>query len=185
MNWKAAEVRDRNPRFLTFINPKGIKGVYVFARIARELARRRPEIPILVTQGRSGPDALSEPDLGLAPHLAGQFPIETGRDGRNIATMPFVPDPGTFYPAVYSATKLLLMPSLWNEAFGLVAAEAMLNGIPVLASNRGALPETIGDAGFLFDIPARYTPESREVPTAEEVALGRDDHPSLGRPDRV
>ena len=61
------------------------------------------------------------------------------------------------------------MPSLWNESFGRAAAEAMLNGIPVLASNRGALPETIGDAGFLFDVPARYTPETREVPTAEEV----------------
>ena len=24
--------------------------------------------------------------------------------------------------------------------------------------------------GFFFDIPARYTPETREVPTAEEVA---------------
>ena len=84
--------------------------------------------------------------------------------------MPFTPDPRDFYPAVFSRTKLLLMPSLWLESFGLVAAEAMLNGIPVLASNRGALPETIGDAGFLFDIPARYTPETREVPTAEEVA---------------
>ncbi len=45
----------------------------------------------------------------------------------------------------------------------------MLNGIPVLASNRGALPETISDAGFLFDIPAKYTPGSREIPSAEEV----------------
>ena len=75
------------------------------------------------------------------------------------------------------------MPSLWFESFGLVAVEAMLNGIPVLASNRGALPETIGGSplpnplpegegtgGFLFDIPARYTPETRDVPTAEEVA---------------
>ncbi len=61
------------------------------------------------------------------------------------------------------------MPSLWNESFGLVAAEAMLNGIPVLASNRGALPETIGHAGFLFDIPARYTSGTRDVPTPEEV----------------
>ena len=61
------------------------------------------------------------------------------------------------------------MPSLWNEAFGLVAAEAMLNGIPVLGSNRGALPETIGDGGFLFKIPDRYTPETAGVPTAEEV----------------
>jgi glycosyltransferase involved in cell wall biosynthesis len=45
----------------------------------------------------------------------------------------------------------------------------MRNGIPVLANNRGALPETIGDAGFLFDIPARYTPRTRDLPTASEV----------------
>ncbi len=61
------------------------------------------------------------------------------------------------------------MPSLGNESFGLVAAEAMINGIPVLGSNRGALPGTIGDGGFLFDIPGRYTPETRLVPTPEEV----------------
>jgi glycosyltransferase involved in cell wall biosynthesis len=61
------------------------------------------------------------------------------------------------------------MPSLWEESFGLVAAEAMLNGIPVLASNRGALPDTLGKAGFLFDIPDKYTPETRTVPSAEEV----------------
>jgi glycosyltransferase involved in cell wall biosynthesis len=55
------------------------------------------------------------------------------------------------------------------ENAGLVASEAMFNGIPVLASTRGGLPETIGDAGFLFDIPAQYTPETRTVPTAEEI----------------
>ncbi len=61
------------------------------------------------------------------------------------------------------------MPSLWEESFGLVAAEAMLNGIPVLASNRGELPDTIGQGGFVFDIPAKYTPETRIVPSAKEV----------------
>ena len=66
-------------------------------------------------------------------------------------------------------TKLLLMPSLWNESFGLVAAEAMLNGIPVLASNRGGLAGDDRRRRLLFDIPARYTPETRDVPTAEEV----------------
>ena len=55
---------------------------------------------------------------------------------------------------------------------GLVAAEAMLNGIPVLASNRGALPETIGDAGFLIDIPARYTPETRTCPQPRRSSRG-------------
>jgi glycosyltransferase involved in cell wall biosynthesis len=62
-----------------------------------------------------------------------------------------------------------LVPSLWNEAWPLVPAEGMINGIPVLGSNRGGLPEPVGDAGFLFDIPPRYTPESRDLPSAREV----------------
>ncbi len=65
-------------------------------------------------------------------------------------------------------TKVLVMPSLMENA-GLVAMEAMLNGIPVLGSNRGALPETIGADGLLLEIPARYTQQSPEIPTAEEV----------------
>jgi glycosyltransferase involved in cell wall biosynthesis len=133
--------------YVTFINPHVVKGVYVFARIARELARRRPDIPILVTQGRSRGDALCNPALGLAPHLLGQFPIAPTCDGRNIITMPFTPDPRSFYPAVYANTRILLMPSLWLESFGLVAVEAMLNGIPVLASSRGALADTVGGSG--------------------------------------
>jgi glycosyltransferase involved in cell wall biosynthesis len=154
---------------VTFINPQRDKGVYVFSRIAQELARRRPDIPLLVTQGRSHADALRVPDLGLAGYIAGQFPDAKTGEGRNIVLMRFTPDPRAFYTAVYSVTKLLLLPSLWNESFGLVAAEAMLNGIPVLASDRGALPDTVAAAGFLFDIPAKYTPQTREVPSAEEV----------------
>ena len=83
---------------------------------------------------------------------------------KNLRIMSNAPDARVFH----ALTRLLLMPSLMENA-GLVAMEAMLNGIPVLASNRGGLPETIGDAGFLFDIPSCYTPETREVPTAEEV----------------
>jgi hypothetical protein len=62
------------------------------------------------------------------------------------------------------------MPSLWRESLGRVAIEAMANGIPVLASDRGALSETLGDAGFVFTIPERCTPGSGEVPAAREVA---------------
>ena len=46
----------------------------------------------------------------------------------------------------------------------------MANGIPVLASDRGALPETLGDAGFAFTIPDRYTPTNLAIPTPHEVA---------------
>jgi alpha-1,3-rhamnosyl/mannosyltransferase len=44
----------------------------------------------------------------------------------------------------------LVFPSLW-EGFGLPAVEAMSCGIPVLSSNRGSLPEVVGDAGLYFD----------------------------------
>jgi len=46
----------------------------------------------------------------------------------------------------------------------------MANGIPVLASERGALPETLGNAGFVFTLPERCTPATGAVPSAREVA---------------
>lgn len=43
----------------------------------------------------------------------------------------------------YSAADLVLMPSLHEEGFGRVAAGALLSGTPVIASDRGALPEVV------------------------------------------
>ncbi|AEH06048.1 glycosyltransferase family 4 protein [Methanothermococcus okinawensis] len=42
---------------------------------------------------------------------------------------------------IYKVSKLILMPSRWNEAFGRIVLEANYLGIPVIASNRGGLPE--------------------------------------------
>ena len=49
-----------------------------------------------------------------------------------------------------NAAQALVMPSLW-EGFGLPALEAMSCGTPVLASDRGSLPEVVGDGGSFFD----------------------------------
>jgi glycosyltransferase involved in cell wall biosynthesis len=84
----------------------------------------------------------------------------------NLNRMANTPDPRDFY----RVSRAVLMPSLWRESLGRVAIEAMANGIPVLASDRGALPETLGNAGFVFTIPERCTPSSGTVPTAREVA---------------
>jgi glycosyltransferase involved in cell wall biosynthesis len=137
---------------VTFVNPVPAKGLYVFARIAEQIARRRPDIPMLVVEGRGRASWLEQVpiDLSWATNLYAMENTHAARD-------------------FYAVTKILLVPSLWNESFGLVAAEAMINGIPVLASNRGALPDVVGDAGFLFEVPSKYTPDACLVPSAEEV----------------
>ena len=43
---------------------------------------------------------------------------------------------------IYKKTKILLVPSRWNEAFGRTVVEANLLGIPAITSNRGGLPES-------------------------------------------
>ena len=77
--------------------------------------------------------------------------------------------------AWYKRADLLLVPSRW-EGFGMVVIEAMRAGLPVLASNRGALPEVLGDGGWLFDptrpataaqLLARLTPEELSAASAK------------------
>lgn len=76
----------------------------------------------------------------------------------------------------YAACDAVIMPSRW-EAFGLVAAEAMKYGKPVLASDRGALPELVQDGvnGYVFSL---------EEPDALVELLNRLDRkelPQMGR----
>jgi glycosyltransferase involved in cell wall biosynthesis len=52
--------------------------------------------------------------------------------------------------AMYAGARALVMPSL-DEGFGIPALEAMSAGVPVIASNRGSLPEVVGNGGVLLD----------------------------------
>jgi glycosyltransferase involved in cell wall biosynthesis len=47
----------------------------------------------------------------------------------------------------FAAAKALLFPTQVNEAFGLPVAEALMSGTPVIASNRGAMPELLDPSG--------------------------------------
>jgi len=51
---------------------------------------------------------------------------------------------------LYQSATALVFPSL-DEGFGIPALEAMAAGLPVVASNRSALPEACGDAALLVD----------------------------------
>jgi glycosyltransferase involved in cell wall biosynthesis len=52
----------------------------------------------------------------------------------------------------YSESEIAIVPSVY-EGFGLPAAEAMSCGVPVIASDGGALPEVVGDTSIV--VPAR------------------------------
>lgn len=54
----------------------------------------------------------------------------------------------------YAQMDVFVLPSLstpgWKEQFGVVLAEAMLMGVPVVGSSSGAIPEVVGEAGLIF-----------------------------------
>jgi glycosyltransferase involved in cell wall biosynthesis len=52
---------------------------------------------------------------------------------------------------LYKKSFVVLVPSQVSETFSMVAAEAIWRYIPVIASNYGALSETVGDCGLLVD----------------------------------
>ncbi|MHB8533222.1 MAG: glycosyltransferase family 4 protein [Solirubrobacteraceae bacterium] len=69
---------------------------------------------------------------------------------------------------LYDGARLLVQPS-HEEGFGIPVLEAMTVGVPVVAANRGALPEVLGDAGTLVD------PANREELAAAIERMVTDD----------
>jgi glycosyltransferase involved in cell wall biosynthesis len=71
------------------------------------------------------------------------------------------------------------MPSLWYEGFGLIVMEAMLRGIPVVASDSGGLPEAKQGTGYLIPVAGieRYLPVFDEHGMPEPVAPHNDAAP--------
>jgi glycosyltransferase involved in cell wall biosynthesis len=114
----------RTPRYVTFVNPSKQKGVDVFLKIARQAS----EIPFLLVEG--WPLSLSE-GRALREALK-RLPNVTFR--RRQSDM----------RKVYAQTRLLLVPSQWEESFCRVALEAQASGIPVVCSARGFLPQLGG-----------------------------------------
>jgi glycosyltransferase involved in cell wall biosynthesis len=75
-----------------------------------------------------------------------QFSAE--RDDAGVRQLGHVPD--EHLPGLYAGASAFVLPSLY-EGFGLTCLEAMACGVPVVAADRAALPETCGDAALLAD----------------------------------
>jgi glycosyltransferase involved in cell wall biosynthesis len=75
------------------------------------------------------------------------------------------------HPLVLEAmtrAAVVVVPSRWNEPFGLTALEALACGAPLIVSPRGGLPEVAGDAAVYAN------PDAPEEIAAAIVALATD-----------
>ncbi len=117
--------KQHSKKYITLINPTKSKGVNIFLKIAESVHDKK----FLVA-------GLREKTLH--------------RRITNLSNIKFV-EWTNRVENVYNETKILLMPVEWPEPFGRIAIEAGLNGIPTIASNRGGLPEAVGEGGILID----------------------------------
>lgn len=117
-----------------FISPTPRKGL----DIALKVASLCPDIPFLFVESGPLEKEMHDDLLRKLEHLPNVTFIKAQSDMR----------------PVYEAAKILIVPSLWEEAYGRVAAEAIISGIPVIAYRRGGLPEAVGKGGILLPADA-------------------------------
>jgi glycosyltransferase involved in cell wall biosynthesis len=133
---RAEEPPDPYLLFLGTLEPRKNLGVLLdaYAGLLEDRSRRWPR---LVIAGRAAPGSEAWVARATRAPLASHVELRgyVAPDARQ---------------ALMSGAMALVMPSLM-EGFGLPVLEAMSLGVPVIASQRGSLPEVMGDAGMLAD----------------------------------
>lgn len=127
---KGAYFVGRTGGSVTFVNPDAKKGYTVFI----ELAAMRPEYHFILVPGWPLPEPQMQQVAREVARLPNVIHVKSEADMR----------------VIYARTKVLLVPSQWEEGYGRVATEAQCSGIPVLGSNMGGLPEAIGSGGTVI-----------------------------------
>ncbi len=124
----------RRPYFIMVGTVEPRKNHLTALRAFARIYEKRKDISLVIV---GNPGWLSEPIVSE---------IENAARSMAIRYLRFVDD--TWIPALYAGSVGLLAPS-WYEGFGLPVLEAMACGAPVVASDRGALPEVAGDAALI------------------------------------
>jgi glycosyltransferase involved in cell wall biosynthesis len=133
----------RNPKNVLLVNPSLAKGAAIVIRLAIMLEEERPDITFEVVQSRGNWEA-------LVRQVTKQF----GEERSELSNVILTPNTQDMRP-IYARARVLLALSLWWESFGRVAAEAALNGIPVICTNRGGLLEAAEGAANQIVLPER------------------------------
>jgi len=141
--------------FLGRFSPE--KGAHLAIDAAREAGR-----PILLAGKLQEPQELAYFRAEIAPRL--------GESARFVGEA----DKGTKQKLAGRA-HCLLFPICWDEPFGMVMIEAMACGTPVVALNRGSVPEVIADGvtGFIVDDPGALPAAIRKAGDLDPAACRR------------
>lgn len=105
-------------------------------------------------------------DKNITLVVAGRGPLEeevkgATKDYSNIKFVGIVPQDKL--PTLYSASDILIVPSVSEEGFGRVILESLSCGTPVIGSNRGAIPEAMDETvGKLIDVTPNNIKEAVE-----------------------
>lgn len=145
--------KDDSAKYITLINPHPSKGVSLFLNITQWAQKNHPDWRFLVIESRGS--------LGGAFAAYKQEPEKFS----NVDVAQHTAD----IRKIYAITKLLIVPSLWYEGFGRVAAEAVINGIPVLSSTSGGLPDAINGGGMSVPAPQECHKNLAYYPQDEEM----------------
>ena len=152
IDYDHSHVEQFEQKYVTFINPSIENGVYIFAKIADELGHKRPDIPLLVVEGRATEATLAACGIDLRSH--GNINLMASSHAKR---------------RIWGVTRVCLLPALGPESQPLSVVEATINGIPVICSDRPGISETLGKAGVVLPLPERLTPATRTLPSTDEI----------------
>lgn len=143
-----------NPSFLWFSRAHPSKGLDIALQIAREM----PEIDLIV----SGSFTTSEDHVKYGNEYLKQM-----AEIPNVlyTPMPLTENHHLYKKELYSSSIGMIFSVQYAESFGLIPVEAMSTGCPIIASDRGSMPELIenGVNGFLCSDIEHYKSAVRNV----------------------
>jgi glycosyltransferase involved in cell wall biosynthesis len=142
---------------LTIVNPTMDKGLIVFLSLVAAFGRQGASIPIDVYPSRGTMTFIIRAALACGVDLAAHPNVVIHATEQTPA-------------AIYRRTRILIAPSLVEDAAPRVIAEALANGIPALGSNRGGIPEMCAHGGYVLPVPHSIGPCNFEVLSGEVLA---------------
>jgi glycosyltransferase involved in cell wall biosynthesis len=153
------------------LRPRNVKPSYL-AFLGRICPEKRPDRAIRIARAAGIPLKIAA-KVDRVDEAYFRDTIRPMIDGRNVELIGEISD--SEKPDFLSGAIALLVPIDWPEPFGLVMIEAMACGTPVIAFNRGSVPEIIehGVTGWIVEDEAEAVAAIRQVADLSRAEVRR------------